>query len=249
VPSIQLLESKVRQSGLRISVGQLVGMMLVAAALGLAVSAILHLGLNGAFIFALLFGALPYLFVEKKRGARLKRFDEQLPDVLDVISRAMLSGYSLAGALKVVGEELPEPAGIEFQQTHDEISFGINPRDALAHLTDRVPSGDLRYVVIAILIQRETGGNLSEIFDKIASLMRERQQLAGQIRVLSADGRMSAVVLSLLPFVMMGVLAVINLRYVELLWTTAEGRQMLMVGGAMLLLGVAWIRNVVRIRF
>lgn len=249
IPAIDGFSLLVSQSGVDVSVGRLMGYSLAAVLVGGGLAAVVSPAPIVSLTVALLCGLIPYAFVARKRASRLKRFDQQLPDALDVISRAMLSGYSLAGALKVVGEEFPEPVGQEFGKTHDEINFGINTRDALEHLTERVPSGDLRYMVIAILIQRETGGNLAEIFGKIASLMRERQKLAGQIKVLSADGRMSAIILGCLPFVVALGLMFTNKQYIEVLWKTPQGLKMLMVASIMMMAGALWIRNIIRIRF
>jgi len=144
---------------------------------------------------------------------------------------------------------MPAPLGQEFSQAHDEITFGISPQTALNAMTERIASEDLRFMVIAVLIQRETGGNLADILGKISSLMRQRLRLTDQIKTLSADGRMSAWVLCLLPFGVTGILFFSNRTYVETLWATSAGRSLLMVSGAMMLVGVIWIRSQIRVRF
>jgi tight adherence protein B len=249
MPVLAGTDRRLRQAGLDWTVGRFLGISLLAPLAVLMVGGILGLRAAPMLTFSLIALVLPTLVLNKLFETRLTRFDDQLPEALEILSRAMRSGYSLGGALKVAADELPTPLGPELAQTHDEITFGIAPQTALAALAERVPSADLRYMVIAILIQRETGGNLAEIFGKIASLMRDRNKLAGQVRTLSADGRMSAVVLCLLPLVTVGVVYIVNRQYIEVLWTTESGRKMLMFSAVMMSVGMLWIRQVIRVRF
>jgi tight adherence protein B len=192
--------------------------------------------------------ALPLLYVRRKRDKRLMTLEQQLPDVLDVIGRAMRSGYTFAGAMRVVAEDMPEPIGPEFARAQDEMAFGIPVKDALQNLLNRVPSENLRFMVVATVVQRETGGNLAEIFSRISRLMRERVVLQGQIRVLSADGRVSALILCLLPVLGAVAMFFLNRPYIARLWQSPEGHSLLMTAAVMMLAGVLWMRRVIRIR-
>jgi tight adherence protein B len=236
------------QAGLAWSPARL---MLISAgcALGGALfGMIAQMGLAAALICAVVGALGPFAYINRKRASRLRALERQLPDVLEVIGRALRSGYSFSGALKVVGEEMPDPIGPEFSRTQDEISFGIPVKDALQNLLSRVPSDNLRYMVVATLVQRETGGNLAEIFAKIARLMRERITLQGQIRVLSADGRISALILCLLPVVGALAMLYLNRPYISRLWESSEGHSLLMMSAVMMLTGIAWMRRVIQIR-
>ena len=145
--------------------------------------------------------AIVALSVDPARdGKRLHRIEEQLPDALDLMSRALRAGHAFPTALKMVGDEMNDPLASEFRATFDEVNFGISTADALTNLATRVPSTDLRYFVIAVMIQRETGGNLSELLDSISAIIRDRIKLLGQVRVLSAEGKMSAWVLGAAAF-------------------------------------------------
>jgi tight adherence protein B len=236
------------QAGLSFKPSRLVLSSIGWAMAVLVVGVVLQLGAAGSLALAVCAGLLPWASIQRRRASRLRKLENQLPDVLEVISRALRSGYSFAGALKVVGEEMPEPVGSEFARTQDEIGFGIPVKDALNNLLARVPSDNLRYMVVATLVQRETGGNLAEIFAKIARLMRERVALQAQIRVMSADGRISAVILCMLPVVGGVGMFFMNRPYIARLWETADGRSMLMLSVGMMTAGVLWMRTIIQIK-
>jgi tight adherence protein B len=197
---------------------------------------------------ALACGALPYLLMRRARARRLVRIEEQLPEAADFIARALRAGHSFSNVLQIVGNELPEPLSGEFRLAREEINYGVPLSEALHNMAARIPLTDLRYLVIAVLIQRESGGNLAEILTNISTLIRGRLKLAGQVRVLSAEGRMSAWILGTLPFAVAGALAVINPKYVSLLWTEPTGIRMLWFAAGMIAFGVIWLRKIIRIR-
>ncbi|MBZ0093767.1 MAG: type II secretion system F family protein, partial [Sulfuricella sp.] len=157
------------------------------------------------------------------------------------------AGHAFSGALKMVGDEMPEPVAGEFRITFDELNYGISLQDALQNMATRVPSDDLRYFVIAVLIQRETGGNLTELLDSISALIRARLKLMGTIRVLSAEGRLSAWILGLLPFIMAVVLNIINPKFMSVLWIDPTGLKVVWIMLVMMVVGVFWMRRVIRI--
>lgn len=193
-------------------------------------------------------GYLPFIWVEKRRTKRMNKFQRQLPDALDLIGRALLAGHSFNGGLRMVAEEMEDPIGPEFSRTLEEINYGMDPDDALYNLSNRVDCPDLKFFVVSVNIQRETGGNLSEIINNIASLVRERFKLHGKIRVLSAEGRLSALILIALPFVVALVIYALNPDYIGRLFVHPFGRAMLWTGGIMMALGALIIRRMVNIK-
>jgi len=197
---------------------------------------------------ALLSSMLPLVLVRRARVRRLARIEEQLPEAADFIARALRAGHSFTNVLQIVGNELPEPLSGEFRIAREEINYGVPMSEALHNLAARIPLTDLRYLIIAILIQRETGGNLAEILGNISQIIRGRLKLAAQVRVLSAEGRMSAWVLGLLPFCVAGMLLLINPDYIKPLWTDPSGIRLLWYALAMIVFGVIWLRKIIRIR-
>ena len=134
----------------------------------------------------------------------MAKIERQLPDALDLMTRALRAGHAFSSALKMAGEEMAEPIAGEFRTVHDEVNFGVSLEQALTHLSERVPLTDLRYFVVAVLIQRDSGGNLTEILGNLSQLIRERLKLLAKVKVLSSEGRMSAWILGLMPFFLAG---------------------------------------------
>jgi tight adherence protein B len=188
------------------------------------------------------------LYLVRKRNQRVVKIQEQLPDTLDLIARAMQAGHAFSSALLIVGTEGPSPIRDEFQKTFDEINFGIPTPLALHHLEQRVASSDVRFFVVAVLIQLETGGNLTEILKSLSGLIRERQRIAGTVRILSAEGRLSAWILGLLPFGIAAMLSVINPEFISKLWTDPLGIRMLEVSLSLMAVGVWWMWHMVRVK-
>ncbi|MDD3311548.1 type II secretion system F family protein [Pseudodesulfovibrio sp.] len=171
-------------------------------------------------------GYLPFVWLNQKKRARMDAFHRQLPEVLDLMSRALKAGHTFGGAMRMVAEEFDDPVGGEFRKTLDEINYGLDVDRALNNLLTRVDVTDLKFFAVSVNIQRETGGNLAEIVENIARLVRERFVLFGKVRVLSAEGRLSAWLLSALPFVVTLILYLINPGYMSRMWTTELGQQM-----------------------
>lgn len=248
IPRIGTLDRLLQQSGLSWSVAEFIGMSLLAFLVPLFAGSyfgmplLLRLALAGAA------ATLPFLYVTRAKGKRLIHIEQQLPDALDLMGRAMRAGHAFPTALKMVGDEMNDPLAGEFRAAFDEVNFGISMQDALMNLATRVPSTDLRYFVIAVLIQRETGGNLSELLTSISAIIRDRLKLLGQVRVLSAEGKMSAWVLSLLPFGAALMIQLTNPKFLEVLYTDPAGRKMLLGAGVMMLLGIVVMRKIIRIR-
>jgi len=164
------------------------------------------------------------------------------------MSRALKAGHALPSGLQMVGDEAQDPIAGEFRIVHDEINYGVAVPTALLNLAHRVPSTDMRYFVIAVLIQREAGGNLTEVLGKISALIRERLRLLGRVRALSAEGRMSGWVLGLLPFAVGGIINLINPKFMSVLWTDPMGLKLIYAALGMMTLGALWMRKIIKIR-
>ena len=248
MPGARRLDRMLQQAGATQLVAGLVGLCGAGFVAGLLLAAWLHLPGLGRLALAAGVAGLPLLHLARARGKRLDRFERQLPEALDMMSRALRAGHAFPTALKLVGEDVEAPLGEEFKAAFDEVNFGVGMGDALNALAQRVPSMDLQYFVVAVLIQRESGGNLTELLSSISSIIRERHKLAGQVRVLSAEGRISAWVLCLLPFGAGALLYVANPATMGVLVTDPAGRKMLGAALAMMAFGVLAIRKTVRIR-
>ena len=175
------------------------------------------------------FALLPYLLLKGAERKAQKMFFEQLPEALDLMARAVRTGYALTAAMEIVAKEMPEPIKSEFSEAVDEVKFGITLEDALDNMCQRMPLTDLRYFSITVVIHKDTGGNIAQIFDKLAGLIRERLQFTRQIRALTAEGRLSAVILLMMPIVMFCYMYFVNYKYVVILLTDPLG-QLLMIG-------------------
>jgi tight adherence protein B len=235
------------QSGMTLSLS---GVLLIA--FGLAGLFALIAGVVVRSTWALPVGAaigfaIPFAFLSVKRTRRMRAFEEQFPEGLDLIARALKAGHAFATGLKMVADEMPEPVGPEFRKTFDEQNFGLPLKDALDNLTFRVPLLDVRFFATAVLIQRETGGNLSEILENLGHVVRERFKILRQVRVYTAHGRFTGYVLLALPAVLCTALAFINPDHMNLLFRERMGQMML--GGALVLqtCGYLWIKQVIKI--
>ena len=238
----------VETSGTGRSAGEL---FLWSAALAVGGAAVPFM-LAKPWTFSLLLGgvlaSLPWFWLGRRITQRIRHFERQIPEALDLMGRALRAGHAFPTAVKMVADEMPEPIGKEFRILFDETNFGVPQNEALMRLSSRVPIDDLRYFVIAVMIQRESGGNLAELLDNISSIVRARLKLLGEVRTLSAEGRLSAWILGLLPFCVGGVIQLVNPGFMEVLWTDPVGQRL--VGGALVLmaLGVWWMRKIIRIR-
>lgn len=190
---------------------------------------------------------LPIIYLNRLKNKRMDKFQQQLPEALDLMSRALKAGHTFGGAMRMVADEFDDPIGVEFRTTLDEINFGMDVDRALANQQDRVDVNDLKFFVVSVNIQRETGGNLAEIISNIARLVRERFELYGKIRVLSAEGRISAILLSALPFVVAGAIFFLNPDYMSLMWTTEIGKSLAWGAIFSMGMGIIFMRRMVKI--
>ncbi len=191
---------------------------------------------------------LPIFYVMFRRRRRISRLIEQLPDVFELIGQALKAGHSLGSGIGLVGEQLPDPAGIEFARVFHEQNLGVKVEDALVNMADRIDQLDLRFFVTAVLIQRTTGGDLAEVLEKISHVIRERIQLFGLVQSLTAEGRLSGWVLLALPIVMFFVELYINPEYAQVLLQDPMGKMLMFGSVCMMLMGMALIKKIVNIK-
>jgi tight adherence protein B len=248
LPPAQRIDDLLVQAGLKWTVAQFLCASVGLLWIGLLVSNLWTMPALARVVLACMCMALPLAALRRERRRRLHRIELQLPEVADFLARAMRAGHSFTNVLKMVGSDMPEPISGEFRIAHHEINYGVPMHEALTNLAARIPLTDLRYLVIAVLIQREAGGNLAEILGNISHIIRQRLKLIAKVRVLSAEGRMSAWVLGMLPFGSMGLMLFTNPAYVGLLWTDPTGIRMLWYGCGMLLVGAFWMRKLTKIR-
>lgn len=213
-------------------------------------SVALYAGIPVAFTpLAGLFSAtLPLMWLLFRRRRRMKAFATQLPDALELIARALRAGHSLAAGMALVQEEMTAPIGIEFGRCADEHAFGVSLEDAMRQMCDRMPNLDLKFFATAVILQRQTGGDLAEILDKIGYLVRERFKIWGQVQALTGEGRLSGIVLLALPPALFAVVYKLNPDYVMVLFTDPMGKKMLAGAAVMQLLGALVIRKIVNIK-
>jgi tight adherence protein B len=178
---------------------------------------------------------------------RLRQCDKLLPEAIDLMARGLRACHALPAVLEMVGQEISEPLGVEFRTLHEEQTFGLPLRDAVMNMVSRVPRDDMRFLATAILLQKETGGNLAVILDKTAAVARERERLRGQLRIYTAQGRFTGWILSLMPFLMFGLLSLLNWNAEKMLFTDHLGKVALSIGIGFLICGVLAIRHIVNV--
>ena len=210
--------------------------------------ALATLVLSLAFVIGLVPAAIPVAYLMKKRDRRFAKFEEGLPAALDLMVSGLRAGHSLVSAIELVARDSPDPIGKEFRMCFEEQNYGLELRDALDHLSSRVPLQDLRIIITAILVQKETGGNLAEVLDKCAHLIRDRFRLRKEIRIRTAQGRLTGWILSLLPPSLGLLLFLVHPEVISLLWQRPIGVKLLWTGAAMTIIGALLIRKIVQIR-
>ena len=247
-PRAYQLDRVIVQSGLEWTVSGLLLGCAILFAFGVLAAVMLRQPLVLAVAAGAALGMLPWLFLQRKRHQRLALMERQLPEALDLMTRALRAGHAFSSGLQMAGDELAEPIAGELRLVHDEINYGTSLPQALTNLSERVPITDLRYFVVAVLIQRESGGNLTEMLINLSRLIRERLKLHDRVRVLSAEGRMSAWILGLMPFGLAAMLNLLNPEFMSVLWSDPIGITILQWLAALMVIGVLMLRRIVCIR-
>ena len=241
------LDAQLEAAGANLRSGEFVVATVGGGLLGAVLGAAMLQNLLLAGVIGVVGAAAPTVVLRTALNRRSDKMREQLPDVLTIMASSLRAGHSFLQALDTVAREIPAPANVEFQRLVAEIRLGRPAEDALEALADRVGSPDFRWAVLAVNIQREVGGNLAEILDNVADTLRERAMMRRQIKVLTAEGRLSAWVLACLPFALTLYMFAVNPDYISLLFTQQVGLIMLGVGGVLLVLGILWMRKIVDI--
>lgn len=200
-----------------------------------------------AFVGTVL-GTVPYVCLYVFREIRRRSFQSLLPEAVDLMSRGLRAGHSIAAVLEMVGNEIADPVGTEFRALHKEQSLGLPIREAMMNLVERMPLDDMRFLATAILLQKESGGNLAQILDKTSAVVRERARLRGQLRIYTAQGRITGWILCAAPFVMFALISVLNPAYEKALFTNPLGLKMVYGGLALMVLGILVIRKIIDVK-
>ena len=248
LPLAQRLELLIEQAGVKIRVGPFALMVLVLGAAGALIGLKAVRNPMLPFLLAPGLASLPFMYLFRKRAARFKKFDDQLPEALDMAARSLRAGHSFTSALYVISEEMADPISRIFRLAYEEQGYGITLPEALDHMTRSVRSIDLRFFITAVIVQRETGGNLAEILEKLAMTIRDRFKVLRQLRVYTAQGRLSGYVLAALPIVMLIILSVLNSKYIKLLFDTKSGLAMIIGAFALQVAGFLMIRKIINIQ-
>jgi tight adherence protein B len=244
-------QAQIQQAGMNWSASRLLVTMGLLAIPGLGIGAVAPFLLNGpvtAIVLAGIFAALPYLYMRRKRTKRLDKFEEQFPEALDFLARSMRAGHAFTISLEMLGEELPDPLGQEFRALFNEQNLGAPLDIALRNFAERVPSLDARFFTSSVLLQKQTGGNLSEILSRLAYVIRERFRLKGQVKAASAHGRLTATILTFLPIATMVGMMLVAPAYLRSMAEDSDGKWM--IGGAIFaqILGNFFIKRIINIK-
>lgn len=242
------LHALLLEAGLNWTTAGLLARSAFTAALG-AVVGMTATGRGVGALLGLVTSAVPYLYVQRSRTQRLRTFEEQFPEAIDLIARSLRAGHTFTTGLGIAAEEIPAPVGLEFRRVYDEQNFGMAMPDALKAMARRVPVLDARFFVTAVLTQREAGGNLAEVLDNLSAVMRDRFKVKRQIRVVSAHGRITAWVLSLLPPALAAVLYAVSPQFMRVLVDDPLGLRLIGFAIVMQILGTFIISRLVQVEY
>lgn len=248
LPRARQLDQLMQQAGDANTVSHLLAISAMFGLAGLLLCLVLRLPWYTALLLTLGLAVLPLMNLARKRNARLRKIETQLPDAMDLMSRALRAGHAFPSSMAMVGSEAVDPIASEFRITSDEIAFGVSVDAALNNLAARVPSPDMSYFVMAVIIQRETGGNLGELLGKLAELVRERFKLFAKVRALAAEGKLSAWILTGLPFCVAGAIHILNPEYLSVLFTDPAGINVVYAALGMMAVGIFAMWRIIDIK-
>jgi tight adherence protein B len=249
LPRMHTLDRMLLQADVRWTVSRL---LLTCAAVGTGTLLLLWMMFAQPLLFSLGIAAvcslIPFLYVRHKRARRMAKIERQLPDALDLLCRALLAGHAFSSGLQMIGEEMHDPIASEFAAVADEVNYGVSLQQALTNLAERVPITDLRYFVVSVLIQRDSGGNLTELLANLSQLIRERLKLMARIKVLSSEGRLSAWILGLMPFALGAVMTAGNREFMTPMWEDPIGISIVRTMLVTMAIGIIVLRKITKIR-
>ncbi|MBV8437579.1 MAG: type II secretion system F family protein [Silvibacterium sp.] len=239
------LQRFVMQSGVNSTASSLMVQSAALAVIGFLMALIGYPELWAEIGAACLLGIVPWVRIAWARSRKLRAFNADLPEAIDMMARALRAGHAMTGAIEMVGDSGPPATASEFAEVFRQQNFGLPLREAFLQLLERVPSADLRVLITAIVVQRETGGNLVEVMDRTVFMIRERQRIQGEIRIQTAQGRLTGWILSLMPIALMGILNILDPGYSKILFTDPLGRMLIYVGLGLIVIGSLIIRQIV----
>ena len=242
------IDRRLNQADMKMRVGRFLLLTGVLFCSGIVAGMFLHWPTVISVAVGLLLMTIPNTVVNVKRRLRFKRFMNHFPEALEMFARSLRAGHSFTGAIQLVAQEMPHPIGPEFSKVFEEQNLGIPLRQALLGMTERIESLDVKFFVTAILIQRETGGNLAEIIDKIGHVIRERFRIQGQLKIFTAQARMTGFILGFLPVGVAVLVGIMNPEYLKPLWFESTGRFLIATAVTLQILGVMVIRKIIRIK-
>ncbi len=246
IPIALKLSMYIQQAGMELHVAKLLALMFLIYVTVFLLGLVLRLPLALALVLALVCALVPFAVVTFKRRQRFSKFEEQFPDAIDLLARAVRAGHAFTTGLDLIGKEMPEPVASEFRMTFEQQNLGLPLREAFQNLLLRVPLSDVHVFVTALLIQRESGGNLAEILENLATIIRDRFKLMRQVKVYTAQGRITLVILTAIAPLLFLIIFVMNREYISLLFTDPLGRKMLIAAVVMQILGFLMIRKIIQ---
>jgi tight adherence protein B len=248
VPGVKSLDRLIHQANSSYSAGFYILISLFLALTGLIGGSTVTNNSMVSLLCASVLGAGPFGVLRLQKKRRITAFQKQLPEALELIARALKAGHAFTSGIKLAAEEFKDPLGSEFQATLDEINFGISVADAFKNLSGRIDCPELRFFVVSVILQRETGGNLAEIIESLSQLIRERFKFEGKIRVLSAEGKLSAAILVALPFLIALIIQFISPDYLQSLFTDPRGRTAAVAALTGMAVGIVFIKQMIKIK-
>jgi tight adherence protein B len=248
IPRLQRLDRLLLQANAQYRLGVFILLAVLLGLTGFLGSSLIITNHLISTIIAGSLGSIPFFYLRLKKKKRMEKFQRQLPEGLELIARSLKAGHAFPGAMKLVADEFDDPLGPEFHKTQDEINFGVSVGDALKNLADRIDCPDLKYFVICVILQRETGGNLAEIIESIAYIIRERFKLFGKIRILASEGKLSAIILIAIPFLVIIALRFMNPDYINVLFSDPAGKTVAGIAAFMMATGIIAMIKMVKIK-
>jgi len=247
LPGINRLDLLMSQANVKYTLGFFILLSLALGFTGYMFFFILTKNHGVSLLLGVTSASIPYLSLRMKKNKRMGKFEKQLPEGLGLIARALRAGHAFTSGMKLASEEFGDPLGPEFEETLEEINFGVSVPEALKNLAQRVDCPDLKFFVVSVILQRETGGNLAEIIESLAHLIRERFKFRGKVRVLSAEGRLSATVLLILPFMLFLAFYFLSADYAKTLIHDPAGRVIAGIAVIMMSIGIFVIRRIIKV--
>jgi tight adherence protein B len=246
-PGILKLDNLISQANAKYPIGFFILLALFLSVVGFLTGNLVIKNRMLAVLLMFLFGAFPFLYLLILKQKRIEKFKRQLPEALDLMSRALRAGHAFTNGMKLAADEFDDPLGPEFTEVLDEINFGVSVQDALRNLAKRIQCAEIKYFVVGVILQRETGGNLAELMGILAFLIREKFKFEGKVRTLSAEGRLSALILTVIPLLIAGWLWFRNPTYLAPLLVDPIGRFMIIGAAIMMVLGIIVMKKMVTI--